>query len=428
MDTTPTCKRTIIALCGFEGSGKNAAAEMLQKRGFRAVSFAYNLKRAVAVIFGWEFEMLEGLTQESREWREKVDAFWSEALGIPGLTPRKTLQLIGTDVMRKFNDAIWVLSLQRTIALSSDDIVITDCRFPSEVSAIKKWGGCVVRIERDACKPVWLDDFYREHEIEEDRLDMFDIDFQCTECSDEFYASHDVHPAETSLLLHTGIDYTVPNNATLEDLDNAMSKVLAQINPCKYIKRIAIDFDDVILPYMPSFIKFCNEKHNTALTHNDCITLQIERLMGCDESRARDVFNEFADSSYHTEMHDVAPTPECSLTLKKMSERWKLAIVSAREGRFTDITMAYLNKHLPKIFSEVWLCNTYGSSGDKATKKDVCNWIGCQILIDDSAENIASLDNSAILGVIFGDYPWNKMHDGVRANTWGDVMKLLKLE
>ena len=250
MDTSVSCRRTIIALCGFEGSGKNAAAEMLQKRGFRAVSFACNLKRAVAVIFGWEFEMLEGLTAESREWREKVDVFWSEALQIPNLTPRKTPQLIGTDVMRKFNDAIWVLSLQRTIALSEDDIVITDCRFPSEVSAIKKWGGSVIRIERDACKPEWLDAFYEKHEIEEDRLDMFDIDFQCTDRAEEFYASHEVHPAETSLLLHTGIDYTVPNNATLDDLDNAMAKVLALVNSHKYVKRIAVDFDDVILPYI----------------------------------------------------------------------------------------------------------------------------------------------------------------------------------
>ena len=126
--------------------------------------------------------------------------------------------------------------------------------------------------------------------------------------------------------------------------------------------------------------------------------------MSCDSLQARDIFNEFADSSYHDKMHDVAPTEECTSALKKMAQHWKLVIVTAREHRFTDITMAYLNKHLPKIFSEVRLCNTYGSSGMKATKKDMCDAERCQMLIDDSIENIASLDNSATLGVIFGDY------------------------
>ena len=111
--TTDSSRGVVIALCGFEGSGKNAVAEILQQQGYKAVSFAHTLKQAVAIIFGWEFELLEGITEESRAWREQVDEFWSTELNMPGLTPRRVLQLIGTDVMRQhFSDRIWVLSLK----------------------------------------------------------------------------------------------------------------------------------------------------------------------------------------------------------------------------------------------------------------------------------------------------------------------------
>ena len=42
-------------------------------------------------MFGWDREMLEGDTEESRDWREKVDPYWSTETGNP-ITPRLILQ------------------------------------------------------------------------------------------------------------------------------------------------------------------------------------------------------------------------------------------------------------------------------------------------------------------------------------------------
>ena len=69
----------LIGLVGLIGSGKDTVADRLvQKHGFQRDSFAKSLKDAVASIFGWDREMLEGQTKESRQWREQPDKFWSE--------------------------------------------------------------------------------------------------------------------------------------------------------------------------------------------------------------------------------------------------------------------------------------------------------------------------------------------------------------
>lgn len=140
----------IIGITGFIGSGKDTLADYLVNfHGFKRESFASSLKDAVAAVFGWDRELLEGRTKEARAWREVPDEWWSNRLNMPNLTPRLVLQLMGTEVFRHaFHDEIWIASLERKIMRSKDSVVITDCRFPNEIKAIKAAGGKVVRIKR----------------------------------------------------------------------------------------------------------------------------------------------------------------------------------------------------------------------------------------------------------------------------------------
>ena len=139
----------IIGICGFIGSGKDTIADYLVNlHHFRRESFANSLKDAVAHVFGWDRTLLEGRTKHSREWREKRDDWWSERLGIE-ITPRFILQQWGTEVCRKaFHDDIWIASLENKLRTSTDNIVISDCRFPNEIKSIKDAGGMVIRVKR----------------------------------------------------------------------------------------------------------------------------------------------------------------------------------------------------------------------------------------------------------------------------------------
>jgi hypothetical protein len=148
----------IIGICGLIGAGKDTAADYLVGfHGFRRDSFASTLKDAVSAVFGWDRELIEGRTPEARAWREQIDPWWSDRLGMPNLTPRWILQYWGTDVIRNhFHDDIWIAALESRLARRTDHTVISDVRFPNEVKAIKAQGGKIIWIQRGAT-PHWYE-------------------------------------------------------------------------------------------------------------------------------------------------------------------------------------------------------------------------------------------------------------------------------
>ena len=78
------------------------------------------------------------------------------------ITPRWVLQQWGTEVCRRgFHDDIWIASLENKLRTSQDDVVISDCRFPNEISAIRAQGGYVIRVVRGE-DPAWFEQA-REH-------------------------------------------------------------------------------------------------------------------------------------------------------------------------------------------------------------------------------------------------------------------------
>lgn len=81
-------ERQIIAINGTIGSGKDTFGETFINNGYTRMSFATNLKDSVAAIFGWDREMLEGSTKESRKIREEPDQYWCDKLGRNDVSPR----------------------------------------------------------------------------------------------------------------------------------------------------------------------------------------------------------------------------------------------------------------------------------------------------------------------------------------------------
>jgi len=151
----------LIGLCGLIGSGKNTVAEhLMDEHNFISVSFAETLKDAAACIFGWDRDMLEGDTKESREAREMKDEWWSQRLGFD-VSPRYMLQFMGTEVMRhNLHSDIWALATERRIIETSRDypwanFVISDVRFPNEIKMIRRLGGQIWHVRRGEL-PDWF--------------------------------------------------------------------------------------------------------------------------------------------------------------------------------------------------------------------------------------------------------------------------------
>jgi len=201
----------IIGICGFIGSGKDTAADYLVNfHGFRRESFASSLKDAVAQVFGWDREMLEGRTKQSRDWREQRDEWWSQRLN-KNITPRWVLQNWGTNVLRKyFHDDIWIASLENKLRTSRDSIVISDCRFPNEIKGLKAQGAKIVWIQR-GITPHWYD--------VATKANRGDIKAQA------WLEAENIHASEYSWA-GTEFDQLIDNNGSIEQLYDQLKRLV----------------------------------------------------------------------------------------------------------------------------------------------------------------------------------------------------------
>lgn len=210
----------IIGVCGLIGAGKDTIADYLVNiHEFRRDSFAATLKDAVAAVFGWDRDMLEGRTRSSREWREQPDEWWSQRLNRT-VTPRWVLQYWGTEVCRQgFHDDIWIASLENKLRKSQDDVVISDCRFPNEIRAIRAAGGHVIRVVRGP-EPDWYDAALAAN-------------------SDRHWSRGDpreelrrrgIHASETAWI-GTRFDRVIVNDSSLDDLYSQITDLVRDLRP-----------------------------------------------------------------------------------------------------------------------------------------------------------------------------------------------------
>jgi hypothetical protein len=204
----------IVGLLGFIGSGKGTAGDMLKDMGFTPVSFAKGVKDVAAEMFGWPRHLLEGDTEQSREWREQPDKFWSKELG-KDFTPRLALQLMGTEVGRDvFHKDFWIIKLKNYIQQNpNQNYVITDVRFQNEIEFVHSFNGVLIEIQR-GLKPHWYEIAGKanrgDHKAERFMLEQ-----------------SGVHESEWRWI-GGYIDHHIDNAGSLEELKNKLINCLTQ--------------------------------------------------------------------------------------------------------------------------------------------------------------------------------------------------------
>lgn len=201
---------TIIGLIGFIGSGKGTVGEILHEEGYVRDSFAKPVKDAVAVMFGWPRELLEGDTELSRRWREEPDVFWSEKFGY-NFSPRLALQLMGTEAGRGvFHPDLWVISLFNRS--KGKNVVVTDVRFQNEIKYIQENGGLIFRVKRGE-DPEWFEELSKQTDS---------ISRQ------KYMRGKNVHLSEWDWV-GSDYDYLIENNGTIQDLRQKVKNILTSI-------------------------------------------------------------------------------------------------------------------------------------------------------------------------------------------------------
>lgn len=171
----------IIGISGKQGSGKDEVGKIIQNllgNDWQIKKYADKLKDIVCLLIGCTREQLEDREFKEKELGEEWNYYlynYTDSnislitlddyknlgenqkswLKLVKLTPRKILQLLGTECGRQIiHPNIWCNSLFSNyygdveIPSPAPNWIITDVRFPNELEAIKARGGITIRVNR----------------------------------------------------------------------------------------------------------------------------------------------------------------------------------------------------------------------------------------------------------------------------------------
>jgi hypothetical protein len=137
-------------------------------KSIKIYNFADTLKKDICInILGLDYKQCYGSDEDKNQtthirWENK------------NLSAREVMQFIGTDIFRSMYTNVWVdATLKKIVRESVPVAVVTDCRFPNEVEAIKSNGGKVIRLTRDP----FHSDHISESILDKDNYDWSNFDY-----------------------------------------------------------------------------------------------------------------------------------------------------------------------------------------------------------------------------------------------------------
>ena len=190
--------RHLIALGHYSRTGKNALADILQRKlggpsVCEIISFAGPLKESCHFLFDWA-GVREGAYYDSPEG---VSAR-NEILPMLGLTPVELWIKFGTPIIRQqLHDQTWIMKAKKRIndilAIKNKWVIITDLRFPNEAQMILDEDGVIAKVLRPGVAP-------------RDSV------------------------ADVAMLGYSKWDFIVNNNGTLHHLETAADQLLTELH------------------------------------------------------------------------------------------------------------------------------------------------------------------------------------------------------
>jgi len=216
-----------ISLSAPKGAGKDTLARyLIEQEGYEISSMSKKLKDICSIVFGWDREMLEALTDETRALRQTPDLWWEKKLDWENrigkktgmrFTPEVTLQYVGTELFRDIiHEDIWIAAME--IDLHPDGKYITkDTRFENEFNRLGEMGYVRYEMKRGEDTPIYsyaknTRQYYKDYGDENGEIGNMDINYDLLRLAKR----HKVHISEIAWV---GLPFekVIYNNGSIED-------------------------------------------------------------------------------------------------------------------------------------------------------------------------------------------------------------------
>lgn len=191
--------------------------------------------------------------------------------------------------------------------------------------------------------------------------------------------------------------------------------------------KIAVDLDDVLASFIAEFLKWYNPQHDTNWQFEDVVDYHWPNFMHVTVEQAiQDVHDFFLTAGFA----NLPLMPGAQEFVEKLSQKHELYIVTARQHVAETTTYNWLEKNFPNVFRGVLFANHYSNDGSPSlTKGELCQRIGCELLIDDDGRHLDTLADYSIKAIIV-DKPWNRDHKlpvgVIRVYNWDEVLQAVE--
>ena len=179
--------------------------------------------------------------------------------------------------------------------------------------------------------------------------------------------------------------------------------------------KIACDLDNVILDSPKTIINLYNELYENKLEYNDDVELgwKFEPLIKTDKELA-ELFKLFD----HPRFYDKAITYKNAIkVINELSMQNDICIISKHMDSRKPLTQDWIYKTFPTI--KLIFVDNFEDKG-QALKE-----FGADIIIDDRVDALESCIDIPYR-ICFGNYQWNSFYNGLRANDWKELNKMIK--
>lgn len=191
--------------------------------------------------------------------------------------------------------------------------------------------------------------------------------------------------------------------------------------------KIAVDYDDVLVPFLESFLSWYNQANGTNHDPMNNREYSLVPTFGNSRQYWADHMNEFHRSGLSAQM---TPYENSIETLEKLSKNHEIVILTSRPSMHRSHLEDWISQHAGDIVQELHMFE--GKDQHKPTighdKGSACLGLGAGLLIDDNHGYVQSAVDSGVGGILFGHHRWTEAHRDTydHAHNWQEVYDIVE--
>lgn len=187
-------------------------------------------------------------------------------------------------------------------------------------------------------------------------------------------------------------------------------------------KCIAVDIDEVLVPFLPELTKFQQKRSRRPVKMPLRYPYHYAPLFKITEKESTKLVADFYNSEEHAKLKPLTGSKEI---LDILCKDYILVAVTGRQEYARDATERLLSDNFGSSISDIVYCNHF--TDFQKSKADVCYKIGADLLIDDSLQSCVECLYIGLGAINFiGNpvYPWCEK-SAISAIDWFGVFKYI---